>query len=361
MATAGDRFELNRVLVVGETVERVFSNERFAALIETMGSGLARLTVALLSRADFDIERARHIVGQFLERLEPEHGRQFDVCFLGDLSNDDLLRMHDVFVPGEGADHHDLIIRAWQLGLCVVNSVEQARAVAAFDDVYIHEGGWGENPRWYSSIEGAPIYIANPQNIVLEYGARINPRIVIINEGSVRIGRASLVGADAELNLFTARFVLGQFSHISSNFTAVSYSHTLNFPSTFKVTRGSYAFIGEVADKIGDIMIGNDVWIGTGVIILQGVHIADGCVVGAGSVVTKSLTEPYGIYAGNPAKLIRHRFSPHIVKWLCTIQWWNWPTKKLWETRSFFQTDITAKTEEELWGLIEYGSDAEGS
>ena len=50
-------------------------------------------------------------------------------------------------------------------------------------------------------------------------------------------------------------------------------------------------------------IIENNVSIGSGVTILP-VKIAMGCVIGAGSVVTKSLKEK-GIYAGNPAKLIR--------------------------------------------------------
>ncbi|MCL6743540.1 acyltransferase [Kosakonia sp. R1.Fl] len=53
----------------------------------------------------------------------------------------------------------------------------------------------------------------------------------------------------------------------------------------------------------GRIMIGNDVSIGSGATILA-VTIADGCVIGAGSVVTKSITEK-GVYAGNPARLLR--------------------------------------------------------
>lgn len=58
--------------------------------------------------------------------------------------------------------------------------------------------------------------------------------------------------------------------------------------------------------KVKDVSIGNDVWIGSRVTILPGVHIGDGVVVGAGSIVTKDL-QPYAIYAGNPAKLIRLR------------------------------------------------------
>ncbi len=49
--------------------------------------------------------------------------------------------------------------------------------------------------------------------------------------------------------------------------------------------------------------IGNKVSIGTNATILP-VTICDNVVVGAGSVVTKDITVP-GIYAGNPARLIR--------------------------------------------------------
>lgn len=50
-------------------------------------------------------------------------------------------------------------------------------------------------------------------------------------------------------------------------------------------------------------LIGNNVSIGTNSTILP-VSICDNVVIGAGSVVTKDITQR-GIYAGNPAKLIR--------------------------------------------------------
>ncbi|ESS60113.1 bacterial transferase hexapeptide family protein [Enterobacter cloacae S611] len=53
----------------------------------------------------------------------------------------------------------------------------------------------------------------------------------------------------------------------------------------------------------GRITIGNGVSIGSGATILA-VSICDGCVIGAGSVVTKSTTVK-GVYAGNPARLLR--------------------------------------------------------
>lgn len=53
--------------------------------------------------------------------------------------------------------------------------------------------------------------------------------------------------------------------------------------------------------------LGNHVSVGTNATILP-VTICDHVVVGAGSVVTKDLKEP-GVYAGNPARLLR-RLSP---------------------------------------------------
>jgi acetyltransferase-like isoleucine patch superfamily enzyme len=52
-----------------------------------------------------------------------------------------------------------------------------------------------------------------------------------------------------------------------------------------------------------DTRIGNNVSLGTGATLLP-VFICDNVVIGAGSVVTHDITEP-GIYAGNPARLIR--------------------------------------------------------
>ena len=53
--------------------------------------------------------------------------------------------------------------------------------------------------------------------------------------------------------------------------------------------------------------IGNHVSIGSNATILP-IKICDHVVIGAGAVVTKDITEP-GIYAGNPAKLMR-RLNP---------------------------------------------------
>lgn len=86
-------------------------------------------------------------------------------------------------------------------------------------------------------------------------------------------------------------------------------------------------FSGHPAKK-GDIVIGNDVWIGHGAIILSGVRIGNGAVIGAGSVVAKDIPA-YAIAAGNPAKIIRFRFSPAQIAALEEIAWWHWPREKI--------------------------------
>jgi chloramphenicol O-acetyltransferase type B len=72
----------------------------------------------------------------------------------------------------------------------------------------------------------------------------------------------------------------------------------------------------------GDVVIGNDVWIGMDALVTSGVSIGDGAVIAARSMVTKDI-EPYAIYAGNPARLIRMRFKEEIIHSLLEIKWWN--------------------------------------
>jgi len=88
----------------------------------------------------------------------------------------------------------------------------------------------------------------------------------------------------------------------------------------------------------GPITVGNDVWIGAGAVILSGVTIGDGAVIGNSAIVTKDV-EPYSIVAGNPAKLIRKRFSDDVIIMLLDIKWWEWTDEQIRETMPLLMSD----------------------
>jgi chloramphenicol O-acetyltransferase type B len=78
----------------------------------------------------------------------------------------------------------------------------------------------------------------------------------------------------------------------------------------------------------GDTVIGNDVWIGAQAMIMPGVRIGDGAIVGARSLITKPIG-PYEIWGGNPARLIKTRFSDEQIQKLLQIRWWNWDLRRI--------------------------------
>jgi len=85
--------------------------------------------------------------------------------------------------------------------------------------------------------------------------------------------------------------------------------------------------VGHPSSK-GDVIIGNDVWIGDDVTIMSGVTIGDGAVIANNSHVVKNV-EPYSLVGGNPAKLIKYRFTEEQIKKLLEIQWWHWDDNKI--------------------------------
>ncbi|MEJ8801308.1 CatB-related O-acetyltransferase [Pontibacter sp. H249] len=88
-----------------------------------------------------------------------------------------------------------------------------------------------------------------------------------------------------------------------------------------------------IADSVaypikGNTVVENDVWIGTDAVIMPGVRIGNGAVVAAKAVVTKDVPD-YAIVAGNPAVIIKERFSEEQVQQLLSIAWWNWDVEKI--------------------------------
>ncbi len=131
------------------------------------------------------------------------------------------------------------------------------------------------------------------------------------------------------------KLIIGNFCAIASDvkFIMNGASHKMNSFTTYPFGifgNGWEAGIPELKDLPfkGDTIIGNDVWIGYEAMIMPGVNIGDGAIIAANSVVTKDVP-PYSIVGGNPARLLKKRFSDDEIELLLKIQWWNWSIEKI--------------------------------
>lgn len=136
---------------------------------------------------------------------------------------------------------------------------------------------------------------------------------------------------------------IGKFCSISTGVTFLAGGdHDVRFISTFPF-RAIFGITGRKHEEFskGKIIVGNDVWIGKNVTILGGVTIGDGAIIGACSVVTHDV-DPYTIVAGNPAGMIRARFSFRHIQALLELKWWDWPLSRIIKNVNLLQSENIA-------------------
>ncbi len=132
------------------------------------------------------------------------------------------------------------------------------------------------------------------------------------------------------------KLLIGKFCQIASGVTFImnGANHLQDSVSTFPFAifgeDWKDAMEGKKYPTKGDTKIGNDVWVGFDATIMPGITIGDGAIIGSKSVITKDV-EPYSIVGGNPAKLIRKRFSEERIAELLDMKWWDWPVGKISE------------------------------
>lgn len=164
---------------------------------------------------------------------------------------------------------------------------------------------------------------------------QFNRRNII--ENSV-IGRYTYTGA----NTIIKSADVGSFCSMSWNISMTGnqhdYTRLTGHPFSCLV---SFGFVEKniPLDK-RRICVGNDVWIGANACILPGIQIGDGAVIGGGCVVTKDIP-PYAIAVGNPAKIIKYRFSEGQIHRLLQIKWWDWPDGTIKNNLYLFQQMIS--------------------
>lgn len=132
---------------------------------------------------------------------------------------------------------------------------------------------------------------------------------------------------------------VGGFCALGANVTVILSNHYYDYPAIefdfYKKYFGKYPYKIEQRKNI----IGNDVWIGDNVIILPEITIGTGAIIGAGAIVTKDVP-PYAIVGGNPAKILKYRFSKKVIDELLESKWWEWDDEKIVQNSDFFLRNL---------------------
>uniref|UniRef100_A0A6C0BZS6 Acetyltransferase n=1 Tax=viral metagenome TaxID=1070528 RepID=A0A6C0BZS6_9ZZZZ len=137
---------------------------------------------------------------------------------------------------------------------------------------------------------------------------------------------------------------IGKFCSIANNITIyLDANHRTDWVTTYPFGHINQKVFNKFDGKghpsgKGDVIIGNDVWIGEGSSVASGVKIGDGAVIASKSHVVKDV-DPYSIVGGNPAKLIKYRFSEKVIEHLLKIKWWDWSIQKINENTHLLCSD----------------------
>lgn len=128
-----------------------------------------------------------------------------------------------------------------------------------------------------------------------------------------------------------AKLTIGAYTSIAAGVTVfLGCEHRSDWVTTYPFNilwSSARHYEGHPKTK-GDVVIGSDVWIGAEAMILSGVNIGNGAVIGARSVISRDVPS-YAIVAGNPARVVKHRFSPEIAQRLLVTQWWSWSEEQI--------------------------------
>jgi virginiamycin A acetyltransferase len=181
----------------------------------------------------------------------------------------------------------------------------------------------------------------------------------LVQSANVEVGEYTYYDSDGDSLAFERdavlyafgpeRLIVGRFCAIASGvrFLMPGANHADLGPSTFPF--GVFGPPWETTMEIvmsapsrGDTVVGHDVWLGYSALVLPGVTIGHGAVVAAGSVVVGDVP-PYAVVAGNPARVVRWRFSEEDVERLLRAAWWNWPIQLVTDHARTIMTGTAAE------------------
>lgn len=200
----------------------------------------------------------------------------------------------------------------------------------SLDDIkFHHKYGWSVYHKNNLAYFGKSSFYGN-LNINIGWNTYFSGHSTIRGNGVLDIGSFSSFGFNLYIN-------------IDNQNKPIKYPASIGlFNESRLVEKGDNIILSTSSlEKANSFLnIGSDVWMGQSVTLFRNITIGHGCVIGAYSLVTKDC-EPFGIYVGRPARLIKYRFSESIIKELLELKWWDWAQEKIERNAQFFSTDLT--------------------
>lgn len=114
----------------------------------------------------------------------------------------------------------------------------------------------------------------------------------------------TLPGRDARLTIGRHAGITGRHFLDCNDAITLGDFTTIAGRATYFYTHG--IDMQTARQSIGKITIGKYCMVGARCMIVKGASLPDFSVLGAQSMLHKPMTEPYGLYSGNPAKLVKH-------------------------------------------------------
>lgn len=161
---------------------------------------------------------------------------------------------------------------------------------------------------------------------------------------NVEIGQFSYYSPDVRFMTWIPdeKIIIGKYCSIASD--VIIYTggnHRTDFAATYPFDN---LFLGRpnptrIYRTTRNTTIANDVWIGCRAVVTGGVHVGNGAVIGTGAVVFSDVPD-FAIVAGNPAQVVRYRFSRPTVERLLKIAWWDWPEQEVRRNIEWFYRPI---------------------
>ena len=183
----------------------------------------------------------------------------------------------------------------------------------------------------------------------LERGQMLSPtlRRIFQDYHHIEIGLYSYGGCfDAHhIGAFTK---IGRYCSFAEGVCIFNRNHPFTFRSTHPYFfNTSLGYVHKEIIPMRELVVGNDVWVGQNALILPSVRkIGDGAVIGAGAVVTKDVPD-FAVVAGNPARVLKYRFSKTTMDKIKKSAWWDSSIDELKKNLDEFVQPIEKENEQD--------------